>query len=136
MTKIALLLAVLFLTLPSSAQDIKILNRSNPGEHFEVKQYLSRDKLNVVVFHSSHSPACQKLREPLEGLARRRRDLAISLVDVDRRGSQEIDWKSPLVRQYNLRLVPYVYIIDAEGNSVAEGHEARKKILEWTELGF
>lgn len=129
--KIALLLAVLVLTLPGSAQDLKILNRSNPGEHFEVKQYLSRDKLNVVVFYSTHSPACRKLRESLEELARRRRDLAISLVDVDRRGSQEIDWKSPLVRQYNLKLVPYVYVIDATGDSVVEGYEARKKILDW-----
>ena len=131
MIRKALLLAVLFLALPGSAQDIKTLNRSNPGEHFEVKQYLSRDKLNVVVFYSSHSPACQDLRESLEGLARRRRDLAVSLVDVDRRGSQEIDWKSPLVRQYNLKLVPYVYIIDASGESVVEGYAARKKILEW-----
>lgn len=133
MIRIALLLAVFFLTLPGSAQDIKILNRSNPGEHFEVKQYLSRDKLNVVVFYSSHSPACQKLRESLEGLARRRRDLVISLVDIDRRGSQEIDWRSPLVRQYNLKLVPYIYLIDASGESVVEGYQARKKILEWME---
>ena len=66
-------------------------------------------------------------------MARRRRDLAISLVDVDRRGSQEIDWKSPLVRQYNLRLVPYVYLIDANGEPVVEGYEARKRILEWVE---
>tara|TARA_Y100000815_G_scaffold255204_1_gene261872 strand:- start:121 stop:525 length:405 start_codon:yes stop_codon:yes gene_type:complete len=129
----ALFIAILLLALPGSAQELKVLNRSNPGEHFEVKQYLTRDKLNVVVFYSSHSPACERLRESLEGLARRRRDLAFSLVDVDRRGSQDIDWKSPLVRQYNLKILPYVYIMDAAGESVVQGHEARKKILEWVE---
>lgn len=130
---LAVLTAVLLLISTSPAQQLKTLNSSNPGEPFEVKQYLSREKLNVVVFYSAHSEPCRNLREALENLARRRRDLAISLVDVDRRGSQEIDWKSPLVRQYNLRLVPYVYLIDANGESLVEGYEARKRILEWVE---
>jgi hypothetical protein len=124
-----LIIITLLLLVPLSAQEHKVLNSSYPGEPFEVKQYLERDTVNVVVFWSRHSPSCEKLDLALKRLHRGRDDLAVSLVDVDRKDSAEIDWRSPLVRQYNLRTLPYVYILDGQGAILSQGQEARKEIL-------
>lgn len=125
-----LLITTLLLLAPLSAQKHKVLNSSYPGEPFEVKQYLERDTINVVMFWSRHSPSSEELDQALNRLHRGRNDLVVSLVDVDRKDSNEIDWRSPLVRQYNLRVLPYVYILDGGGKTISEGYEARKQILE------
>jgi len=130
-TRILLFVLALLLVLPGTAQELKVLNRSNPGEHFELARFLQQDKTNVVVFHSRHSAPSVSLARLLEELQPKRRDLTVSLVDVDRRESSEIDWRSPLVRQYNLRTLPYVMITDGRGQKIAEGHAARREILQW-----
>ena len=121
---------VVLLTVPSLAQELKVLNSSSPGEIFEFKQYLERDTKNIVVFRSRHSSSCSELEEALVPLYRGRDDLVVRLVDVDRKGSTEIDWRSPLVRQFNLRTLPYVYIMDEQGTILSQGYQARKDILE------
>jgi thioredoxin-related protein len=124
-----ILVVILLLATSTFAQELKVLNRSFPGERFELEQYLDRDHLNIVVFRSRHSASCQKLEKALERLTRKRDDLVVGLVDVDRKDSVEIDWRSPLVRQFNLQTVPYVRVFDKRGQTVSEGYEARKEIL-------
>lgn len=122
---------LLALHLPSSAQSLTQLNRSSPGEQFEVKHYLDQRRLNLIVFYSAHCSASQNLTKTLELLAEKNTSIRIGLVNIDRKGAQEIDWKSPLSRQYNLRVLPYIYILDRNKTTVAQGHEARKMVLEF-----
>lgn len=133
MKRIISLLILWLLVVPTSAQDFRTLNSSQPGEPFDVKQYLRRGKTYIAVFRSAHSKDCLRLERALKDLSGKRRDLEVVLVDVDRKGSADIDWSSPLVRQYNLRALPYVYLIDDEGKTTSQGHSARKEILRMLE---
>ena len=128
--KLLNLYIILLLAAPSSAQALPLLNRSSPGEPFEVKHYLDQRRLNLIVFYSAHCSASQELNSKLEQLAGQNKSLFIGLVNIDRKGAQEIDWKSPLARQYNLRVLPFVFILDKNKTTVAQGHEARKMVLE------
>lgn len=125
---------MLLVTATGLAQDPKTLNSFNPGEIFELETYLKRDKVNIVVFWSRHSEPSRRLADSLNELAAKKSGLSVVLIDVDRKGSNEIDWRSPLVRQYNLKSLPYVQITDKEGQIVAEGYEARKKVLVMLDL--
>lgn len=95
-----------------------------------MKHYLDERRLNLIVFYSVHCSASQDLTKKLELLAEKNKSIHIGLVNIDRKGAQEIDWKSPLVRQYNLRVLPFIYILDKNKTTVAQGHEARKMVLE------
>lgn len=126
---ICLFLCSLALVSGLSAQELRTLNSSSPGQRFEATDYLKRDKTNIVVFVSQQSEECQRFELNLKKLASA--DRVIGLVDIDRADKSDVDWKSPLVRQHNLRELPYVMIFDGNKELEAEGHEARKLILKW-----
>lgn len=131
------LLAIVVLALLCSSglaqPSLKTLNRDSPGRRFELEDYLRGDRLNVIVFSSRHSSACREMMKKLSTLASQNAELNVSLIDIDRPGSQSIDWRSPLVRQFNLRTLPYIQVY--QGRELEyEGHPARKWLLKrWDE---
>jgi thioredoxin-related protein len=64
-------------------------------------------------------------------LAKKRPDLAIKKVDINRKGVNGIDWRTPLAQQYQIRQVPYFMIFDPQGQPVAQGRGAFEKIGGW-----
>ena len=112
---------------------LKTLNGNAPGQRFELQDYLRTDSVNVVVFYSRYSPACQRVIAKLDRLAENNEALNITLVDIDRPDQQKIDWRSPLVRQFNLRTLPHVQVY--QGRQLeSEGYSARKWLLKrWDE---
>ena len=118
----------LFLLSPLLAEPAKVLNQSRPGEHFDVGYYLKKEKMNVVVYYSDRSAQSRAFLKKLEALAARDGELQVSLLDIDRKDTTAIDWRSPLAQDLNLKSVPYVMLYDGK-TPFKQGYEARKVLL-------
>ena len=115
----------------ATAPDIRILNASNPGAQLDLSRSAVAGKITVFEFYSDHCRPCLEMSPFLQRLAEGRPDLAIRKLNIDRPGSQQIDFESPLFRQAKIQGVPAFMIYDAKGNLVAEGQRARDQVREW-----
>jgi hypothetical protein len=68
------------------------------------------------------------LEPRLEQLTRKTR-LVIMKVNINRSRFQGIDWQSPVARQFELRTVPYLVLLDEQGKLIAEGQQAMDMVL-------
>ncbi len=111
------------------------LNRSHaanafaPGAELAVEDYLARGRTTIVDFYSDYCPPCRKMSPLLAKLAKKRPDLAVVKLDINRKGTEGIDWASPLARQYEISAIPYFRIYDGEGNLLRDGPEATQEIV-------
>ena len=120
------ILAYLFLAQRNKSHAV---NAHAPGAELTITGYLKAGKTNIVDFYSDYCPPCRKISPLLQELGRKRPDLAILQVDINRKGIKAIDWSSPLARQYELNSIPHFKIYDGEGNLLKEGPEAWPDIL-------
>jgi hypothetical protein len=67
----------------------------------------------------------------LAQLAKKRSDLAIKKVNINRPEVNGIDWRSPLAQQYQIRQVPYFMIFSPQGQLVAQGRDAVDIVGRW-----
>jgi len=103
------------------------------GEKFDIQDHLVPGKITVFDFYSEYCPPCLAFAPVLEGLAEGRGDLVLVKVDINRPGHRGIDWESPVARQYDLEGIPYMRIYDAEGKMTADGTQARRLLLQWSQ---
>jgi thioredoxin-related protein len=108
-------------------------NNSSPGQRFEITDNLDRERVTIVVFHSDRSSACLNFKKKLAELVSQDASFKVGYLDIDRDDAKDIDWNSPLSRQYNLRSVPYVVVYQGK-TKLNEGHKAREFLLKrWDE---
>ncbi|MCU0276513.1 MAG: thioredoxin family protein [Acidobacteria bacterium] len=105
------------------------VNAFQPGAELAITAHLQKGKVNIVDFYSDYCPPCKKISPLLVKLGKKRPDLAVIQVDINRKGVQGIDWASPLARQYNLSSIPHFQIYDGDGNLAKEGQEAYVQII-------
>jgi thioredoxin 1 len=129
MLVVAGLLGVLGYVAVANANRSQAINAFNPGAEFAIESHLQRGKTNIVDFYSDHCPPCRQISPLLKELEKKRTDLAVLKVDIDRKGAGSIDWLSPLARQYDLQSVPYFRIYDPEGKLTKQGQEAHVEVL-------
>ncbi len=122
------LMAILLLSGAWAQSGLRTLNTGREGQHFTVTDYLTRGKTTVVEFASKACPRCSALESKLVALSRKTSLTSFSRVEIDRPGSQGIDWHSPLARQYNLTSLPHFKVYDPSGKLLAEGEAARKMV--------
>lgn len=109
--------------------NVRALNKGREGQVFNVTEYLTRGKTNLVAFTSPACSSCRALDPLLNTLAEKSPNLVLNRLVVDRPTTADgIDWQSPLCRQYELRSVPHFKIYDPAGKLVAEGEPARKMV--------
>jgi len=111
------------------------------GEQIDLTDYLVLGKTVIFDFTSKYCGPCQMYEEPLKALHRKRADIAVVKVDINRPGVTKIDWKSPVAQQYRMDSIPRFKIFGPDGKLVAEdiGNDkpARKLVNTWCEaLGF
>jgi len=103
----------------------------NPGETLDIKSLLVNGKTTVIDFYSPFCPPCVRLAPLMAKLAKKRPDLAIKKVDINRPGVDGIDWRSPVAQQYQIRQVPYFMIFNPQGQLVAQGSGATETVGGW-----
>jgi thioredoxin 1 len=106
-------------------------NPNNPGQTLDVKSLLVKGKTTLIDFYSPFCPPCVRLAPLMAKLAKKRPDLAIKKVNINRPGINGIDWRSPLAQQYQIRRVPFFMIFNPQGQLVAQGRDATGKVSDW-----
>ena len=107
-------------------------NPGRSGQTLDLKSLPVKGKTTVVDCYSPYCPPCMRLAPMLEELARKRADLVIKKVNIQRpEVSGQIDWQSPLAQQLGLHSIPHFMIFDKQGQETAQGQEATKQVLGW-----
>jgi len=106
-------------------------NGDNPGQTLEIKSLLVKGKTTLIDFYSPYCPPCVRLAPIMAKLAKKRPDLAIKKVNINRPGVNGIDWRSPLAQQYQIRRVPFFMIFNPQGQLVAQGSQAVETVGGW-----
>ncbi len=105
------------------------VNSEKPGEEINIKSSIVYGKYTIIDFSSPFCGPCQQLKPFLQQLHSKRPDIVVRAFDINREGSQGIDWQSPLAQQYNLRSVPYFKIFNEKGVQIAEGRDATQQVI-------
>ncbi len=103
------------------------------GQEVDLADHVAAGKITIFDFYSDYCPPCRTISPKLEELARKRDDIAVVKVDINRPGERGIDWRSPVARQYSLRSIPHFVIYGTNGRVMAEGRSAAEKVYGWLE---
>jgi thiol-disulfide isomerase/thioredoxin len=128
---VSLALALALLT-AAGAGAVQVANDGRGGETLDLQKLREKGKTTVIEFYSPFCPPCLRLAPLLEELSRKRPDLAIKKVNINRPEVKGIDWKSPLAQQHRIRSVPYFVIFSPRGKAT-EGRAASGQVQKWLE---
>lgn len=103
-------------------------NADNPGAPTDVRDHILRGKTNIVDFYSDYCPPCRRISPMLKKLDRKRDDIVVIKLDLNRPGVRGIDWNSPLARQYNIRSIPHFMIFNQNGELTHQGGSAMEQV--------
>jgi thiol-disulfide isomerase/thioredoxin len=117
--------------LAGAAGTVEEFNKGKEGQEINVASLPSQGNITVVDFTSEFCPPCRRWGMLLQELAKKRTDLAIRKLDVNRPGVMGIDWRSPLVQQFQLRGLPHFKIFGKNGELMAEGESAVNMLVDW-----
>jgi thiol-disulfide isomerase/thioredoxin len=105
------------------------------GQQVKLEDYAVPGKTTIFDFYSEFCGPCRMLSPRLEKLANSRDDLMLVKVDINRPGTQGIDWQSPVARQYSLRGIPHLKVYGTNGALQAEGDAAYQLVNGWISGG-
>jgi len=81
------------------------------GAQVDLNQNLAFGSVTVVDFYADWCGPCRQLTPSLEQMARSDPDVALRKIDI-------VSWKTPVVQQFNVHLIPQVDIYDRSGRLV------------------
>jgi len=105
--------------------------RISQGQAVDINLFLVKGRITIFDFTSEYCPPCRAYSDPLYELHRQSVNLAVVRVDINRPEIHQIDWESPVTKQYGLNSLPFFMVYDAKGKKVAEGAEAKKMVDRW-----
>ena len=101
------------------------------GQRVKLADYLVPGKTTVFDFYSEYCPTCRSIAAGVEKLHESREDIAVVLVNINRPGVKEIDWTSPVAKQYDLPSTPQLKVYGPDGKLMAEGKPAYQMVTGW-----
>jgi thiol-disulfide isomerase/thioredoxin len=93
---------------PQRGQPIAVISH---GSHVDITKYLALGNVTIVDFYADWCPACRYISPSLEQMANADPEIALRKIDI-------VNWKTPVVKQFNLRSIPQVNIYNRRGNLV------------------
>lgn len=81
------------------------------GGQVDISQYLAPGNVTIVDFYADWCGPCRQLSPSLEQMARTDPEIALRKIDI-------VNWKTAVVRQYNVRSIPQVNIYNRGGRLV------------------
>lgn len=125
---------------PSPSRDpfperLRVINRGREGEPIDVLKFLVPGKTTIVAFTSEFCEPCKKMAARLEELVKKRGDVVVNHVEINRPGVEGIDFESPVAHQYKIRFTPYLKVFDPNGKLLIEGKPALAKVGELVQKG-
>lgn len=108
-----------------------------PGYMNEGPVILSQEvrpgQTNIVDMYSEYCPPCRQIAPYLEQLDEARDDIHVVKIDINRPEIKGIDWQGPVAKQFRLRSIPHFILVGPDGNLIAEGKPAYKKVVQMLE---
>lgn len=101
------------------------------GEKVTLTDHLAEGRTTVFDFASSGCGMCRTLAPRLAALDEQRDDLVVKVIDLNRPGTPDVDWESPVAKQYGFRSLPYFVIYGPDGKLLAKGEEAGRIVERW-----
>jgi len=77
----------------------------------DITKHLALGNVTVVDFYADWCPACRYLSPSLEQMARTDPEIALRKIDI-------VDWKTAVIRQYNIHSIPQVNVYNRRGQLV------------------
>ncbi|MCP4215224.1 MAG: hypothetical protein GY765_11230 [bacterium] len=99
-----------------------------PGMELDVADYVQTGEITIFDFYSNYCPPCVKISPLLERLDREGNDITVIKINVNREGVKGIDWRSPVLAQYDIRSLPFFMIFDTDGKLTHDGKKATKEV--------
>jgi thioredoxin 1 len=81
------------------------------GAAVDITKHLALGNVTVVDFYADWCGPCRKLSPSLEQLVRTDPEVALRKIDI-------VNWKSTVVKQYNVRSIPQVNVYNRGGRLV------------------
>ena len=100
------------------------------GSQVDIQKYVKKGKITIFDFYSEYCPPCRRISPLLDKLAKKRDDITVVKVNINRPGVRGIDWSSPVARQYGLRSIPHFKIFSKDGKLKMEGRSAYEYVLQ------
>ncbi len=110
---------------------VEEFNKGKEGQEIDKASLPAQGIITVVDFSSEFCPPCRRMGILLEDLVKKRTDLVVRKLNVNRPGVIGIDWRSPLVQEFGLKGLPHFMIYGKDGKLMAEGESAFNMVLDW-----
>jgi thioredoxin 1 len=81
------------------------------GAQVDINQHLALGNVTVVDFYADWCGPCRRLSPKLEQMARSDADIALRKIDI-------VNWRTPVVQQFNIHSIPQVNVYDRSGRLV------------------
>src|SRR5213080_4875914 len=81
------------------------------GAQVDINQHLALGNVTVVDFYADWCGPCRRLSPSLEQMARSDADIALRKIDI-------VNWRTPVVQQFNIHSIPQVNVYDRSGRLV------------------
>ena len=81
------------------------------GAQVDLNQHLALGNVTVVDFYADWCGPCRRLSPSLEQMARSDADIALRKIDI-------VNWRTPVVQQFNIHPIPQVNVYDRSGRLV------------------
>lgn len=105
------------------------INEDTPGEEIDIAKHKVSGHFTIFDFYSESCGPCMRIAPELLELTKERPDIAVRSIDVDRGGTQGIDWNSPVCQQYKIHSLPHFVIMNSDGRIVAQGRAASDAVI-------
>ena len=89
-------------------QQVKVISH---GASVDITKHLALGNVTVVDFYADWCGPCRHISPSLEQMARTDPEIALRKIDI-------VNWKTPVVKQYNIRSIPQVNIYNRGGRLV------------------
>jgi thiol-disulfide isomerase/thioredoxin len=89
-------------------QQVKVISHGAP---VDITKHLALGNVTVVDFYADWCGPCKQLSPSLEQMARTDPQIALRMIDI-------VNWKTAVVKQYNIRSIPQVNIYNRGGRLV------------------
>jgi thiol-disulfide isomerase/thioredoxin len=90
------------------AQQVAVISHGAP---VDIAKHLALGNVTVVDFYADWCGPCRQLSPSLEQMARTDPEIALRKIDI-------VNWKTAVVKQYNIRAIPYVNVYNRGGRLV------------------
>lgn len=99
-----------------------------PGTEVDIEKMLHRGKTTIFDFYSAYCGPCVRMSPKLEELQRKRDDIVVVKIDINREGIRGIDWNSPVIKQYRISSIPYFIVYNAGGTLIHKAGAASQYV--------